>query len=109
MAITKNNEYISLNAVHKAADFSVRLMTPAVVAAITPFKFEGKNRMVVSEEAITYLNKYATKVVILRNEDLKYRVQGKLTFANAFSLVDEVVMLEIQKAIQEYAESATKE
>ena len=89
------------------ARISKDLMTPAVVAAITPFKFEGKNRMVVSEEAITYLHKYATKVVILHNEDLKYRVQGKLTFANAFSLVDEVVMLEIQKAIQEYAESTT--
>lgn len=89
------------------ARISKDLMIPVVVAAITPFKFEGKNRMVVAEEGITYLHKYATKVVVLHNEDLKYQIQGKLNFANAFSLVDEVVMLEIQKAIQEYAESTT--
>lgn len=89
------------------ARISKDLMIPVVVAAITPFKFEGKNRMVVAEEGITYLHKYASKVVVLHNEDLKYQIQGKLNFANAFSLVDEVVMLEIQKAIQEYAESTT--
>ena len=82
-------------------------MIPAVVVAITPFKFEGENRKVVAEEAITYLHKYADQVVILHNEDLKYQIQGKLTFANAFSLVDEVVMTEIQKAVQEYTESTT--
>lgn len=87
------------------ARISKELMIPAVVAAITPFKFEGKNRMVVAEEGITYLHKHAAKVVVLHNEDLKYRIQEKLTFGNAFSLVDEIVMREIQKAIQEYAES----
>ena len=89
------------------ARISKDLMKSAVVTAIMPFKFEGKNRLNVAEEAITYLQKYATKVVILHNEDLKHRVQDKLTFANAFSLVDEVVMLEIQKTIQEYGESTT--
>lgn len=89
------------------ARISKDLMIPAVVAAITPFNFEGENRMVVAEEGITYLHKYATKVVVLHNEDLKYRIQEKLTFGNAFLLVDEVVMLKIQKAIQEYAKSTT--
>lgn len=89
------------------ARISKDLMIPVVVAAITPFKFEGKNRMVVAEEGITYLHKYASEVVVLHNEDLKYRVQGNLTFANAFSLVDEVVMQEIQKTIQDYTESTT--
>ena len=89
------------------ARISKNLMIPVVVAAIMPFKFEGKNRMVVVEEGITYLHKYASKVVVLHNEDLKYQIQGNLTFANAFSLVDEVVMQEIRKTIQEYAQATT--
>ena len=80
-------------------------MIPVVVAAITPFKFEGENRKIVAEEAITYLHKYADQVVILHNEDLKYRIQGKLTFANAFSLVDEIVIQELRNVIQDYAGS----
>ena len=89
------------------ARISKDLMIPVVAAAITPFKFEGKNRTVVAEEGITYLHKYASKVVVLHNEDLKYQIQGNLTFANAFSLVDEVVMQEIRKTIQEYAQATT--
>ena len=89
------------------ARISKNLMIPVVVAAIMPFKFEGKNRMVVVEEGITYLHKYASKVVVLHNEDLKYQIQGNLTFANAFSLVDEVVMQEVRKTIQEYAQTTT--
>ena len=89
------------------ARISKDLMIPVVAAAITPFKFEGKNRMVVAEEGITYLHRYASKVVVLHNEDLKYQVHGNLTFANAFSLVDEVVMREVRKIIQEYAQTTT--
>ena len=89
------------------ARIAKELAVPAMVVAVTPFKFEGKNRMVVAEEGISYLEKYANKIIILHNEDLKYQIKGKLTFANAFSLVDEVVMQEIQKAIEEYTESAT--
>ena len=63
--------------------------------------------MVVAEEGIIYLHKYASKVVVLHNEDLKHQVQGNLTFANAFSLVDEVVMQEVRKTIQEYAQTTT--
>ena len=80
---------------------------PTTAVAIAPFKFEGKSRMTVAEEGISYLQQYADKVIILHNEELKYRIEGKLTFANAFSMVDEVVTVEIQKAIQEYAESTT--
>ena len=56
-----------------------------------PFNFEGSRRMTVALEGLEELRKYSDAVIIIPNENVKNSTTQKITFANAFHLIDDVL------------------
>ena len=65
------------------------ILTVGVVTK--PFKFEGANRMRQAESGIAELAEKVDSLVIIPNDRLKYVTDQKITFANAFSIADDVL------------------
>ena len=65
------------------------ILTVGVVTK--PFKFEGANRMKQAEEGIANLSSKVDSLIIIPNDRLKYVTDQKITFANAFSIADDVL------------------
>ena len=62
------------------------------IAVVTkPFAFEGSRRMAVAEAGLEELRKYADAIIIIPNENVKESTTQKITFANAFRLIDDVL------------------
>ena len=65
------------------------ILTVGVVTK--PFKFEGANRMRQAEQGISDLKGKVDSLIIIPNDRLKYVTDQKITFANAFSIADDVL------------------
>ena len=65
------------------------ILTVGVVTK--PFKFEGANRMRQADAGINELKDKVDSLVIIPNDRLKYVTDQKITFANAFSIADDVL------------------
>ena len=65
------------------------ILTMGVVTK--PFKFEGANRMRQAETGIAELAEKVDSLVIIPNDRPKYVTDQKITFANAFSIADDVL------------------
>ena len=65
------------------------ILTVGVVTK--PFKFEGANRMRQAETGIAELAEKVDSLVIIPNDRPKYVTDQKITFANAFSIADDVL------------------
>ena len=71
------------------------ILTVAIVT--TPFKFEGKKRMDQAEIGIKELYPHVDSLIIIPNERLKaVYPDTKITFLNAFEMVDEVLRQGVQ-------------
>lgn len=65
------------------------ILTVAVVTK--PFAFEMKKRMALAEMGIKELSKHVDSIIIIPNEKLLKVLGGKMTLANAFSTVNDVL------------------
>lgn len=65
------------------------ILTVAVVTK--PFAFEMKKRMALAELGIKELSKHVDSIIIIPNEKLLKVLGGKMTLANAFSTVNDVL------------------
>ncbi len=65
------------------------ILTVGVVTK--PFKFEGANRMRQADAGINELKDKVDSLIIIPNDRLKYVTDQKITFANAFSIADDVL------------------
>ena len=65
------------------------ILTVGVVTK--PFRFEGANRMKQAEAGIAALAEKVDSLIIIPNDRLKYVTDQKITFANAFSIADDVL------------------
>ena len=65
------------------------ILTVGVVTK--PFRFEGANRMKQAEAGIAALADKVDSLIIIPNDRLKYVTDQKITFANAFSIADDVL------------------
>ena len=61
-----------------------------------PFAFEGTHRMKQAEAGIAELAQHVDSLIVIPNERLKYVSEQKITFANAFSIADDVLRQGIQ-------------
>lgn len=62
------------------------------VAVLTkPFGFEGSRRMGVANQGIEEMRKYADAIIIIPNENVQTATNTKITFMNAFRLIDDVL------------------
>lgn len=87
-------------AVVEIAKITSEIGVPTTIITTTPFHFEGKNRQELAEAGISDLRKVAKNVVVVHNEDIKNKIEGKVTFASAFSAVDDFVVKTIQEQIK---------
>ncbi len=67
----------------------MNILTVAVVTK--PFHFEGTHRMRTAEEGLKELQKYVDTLIVIPNQNLFRIANEKTTFADAFSLADEVL------------------
>jgi len=65
------------------------ILTVGVVTK--PFQFEGQRRMRIAEQGIEELQKYVDTLIIIPNQNLFRVANEKTTFADAFSMADEVL------------------
>ena len=65
------------------------ILTVGVVTK--PFQFEGQRRMRIAEAGIEELQKYVDTLIIIPNQNLFRVANEKTTFADAFSMADEVL------------------
>ena len=65
------------------------ILTVGVVTK--PFSFEGKRRMVLAEEGIVELQKNVDTLIVIPNQNLFRVANDKTTFADAFSMADQVL------------------
>ncbi len=65
------------------------ILTVGVVTK--PFQFEGSRRMALAEKGIEELQKYVDTLIIIPNQNLFRIANEKTTFADAFSMADEVL------------------
>ena len=65
------------------------ILTVGVVTK--PFSFEGKRRMTLAEEGITELQKNVDTLIVIPNQNLFRVANDKTTFADAFSMADQVL------------------
>lgn len=56
-----------------------------------PFAFEGNHRMKQAEAGIAELAQHVDSLIVIPNERLKYVSEQRITFANAFSIADDVL------------------
>ncbi len=75
---------IVAKAAHEAGALTIAVVTK-------PFAFEGSRRMAVADAGLEELRKYSDAVIIIPNENVKNSTTQKITFANAFSLIDDVL------------------
>ncbi|MCJ8309536.1 MAG: cell division protein FtsZ [Rhizobiaceae bacterium] len=65
------------------------ILTVGVVTK--PFSFEGKRRMALAEEGIQELQKNVDTLIVIPNQNLFRVANDKTTFADAFSMADQVL------------------
>ena len=65
------------------------LLTVGVVTK--PFQFEGQRRMRLAEQGITDLAKHVDTLIVIPNQNLFRVANEKTTFADAFSMADQVL------------------
>ncbi len=65
------------------------ILTVGVVTK--PFHFEGSRRMTIAEAGITALQEYVDTLIIIPNQNLFRIANEKTTFADAFSMADQVL------------------
>ena len=65
------------------------ILTVGVVTK--PFQFEGPNRMRLAEKGIEELEQYVDTLIIIPNQNLFRIANEKTTFADAFTMADEVL------------------
>ena len=65
------------------------ILTVGVVTK--PFQFEGPNRMRLAEKGIEELEQYVDTLIIIPNQNLFRVANEKTTFADAFTMADEVL------------------
>jgi len=65
------------------------ILTVGVVTK--PFQFEGQGRMVTAERGIEELTKHVDTLIVIPNQNLFRVANEKTTFADAFSMADEVL------------------
>ncbi len=65
------------------------ILTVGVVTK--PFQFEGQGRMVTAEHGIEELTKHVDTLIVIPNQNLFRVANEKTTFADAFSMADEVL------------------
>jgi cell division protein FtsZ len=71
---------------------AVREMGILVVGVVTkPFAFEGDRRMRAAERGITELQQYVHTLIVIPNQNLFRVANDRTTFAQAFSMADEVL------------------
>lgn len=69
-----------------------REMGVLTVGVITkPFDFEGKRRMTIAEDGVQELRKYVDTLIIIPNQNLFRIANANTTFADAFTMADEVL------------------
>ena len=56
-----------------------------------PFDFEGKRRMTIAEEGVAELRNYVDTLIIIPNQNLFRIANANTTFADAFTMADEVL------------------
>jgi len=64
----------------------------AVGVVTKPFKFEGKKRTLLAEQGIADLKEECDSIVIIPNEKLLSIVDKKLSFRDAFKIVDNILI-----------------
>ena len=65
------------------------ILTVGVVTK--PFQFEGSHRMAIAEQGIEELQTYVDTLIIIPNQNLFRIANEKTTFADAFSMADDVL------------------
>ncbi|NOZ33658.1 MAG: cell division protein FtsZ [Alphaproteobacteria bacterium] len=65
------------------------ILTVGVVTK--PFQFEGKRRMMLAEDGISELHRHVDTLIVIPNQNLFRVANEKTTFADAFSMADEVL------------------
>jgi len=65
------------------------ILTVGVVTK--PFQFEGQGRMITAERGIEELTKHVDTLIVIPNQNLFRVANEKTTFADAFSMADEVL------------------
>ena len=71
---------------------AAREMGILTVGVVTkPFSFEGKRRMLLAEEGIEELQKNVDTLIVIPNQNLFRVANDKTTFADAFSMADQVL------------------
>ncbi len=70
------------------------ILTVGVVTK--PFNFEGRRRMEAAMKGIEELRSKVDSLVIIPNDRLQYATDEKITFANAFSIADDVLRQAVQ-------------
>lgn len=65
------------------------ILTVGVVTK--PFSFEGKRRMMLAEQGIAELQKNVDTLIVIPNQNLFRVANDKTTFADAFSMADQVL------------------
>lgn len=71
---------------------AAREMGILTVGVVTkPFQFEGSRRMRIADEGIEELQRYVDTLIVIPNQNLFRVANEKTTFADAFSMADEVL------------------
>ncbi|MBS0236434.1 MAG: cell division protein FtsZ [Proteobacteria bacterium] len=70
------------------------ILTVGVVTK--PFHFEGKRRMEVAERGLEEMYKYCDTLIIIPNQNLFRVANERTTFADAFRMADEVLLLGVR-------------
>ncbi|WP_425063122.1 cell division protein FtsZ [Pyruvatibacter mobilis] len=71
---------------------AAREMGILTVGVVTkPFQFEGSRRLRIAEEGIEELQRYVDTLIVIPNQNLFRVANEKTTFADAFSMADEVL------------------
>ena len=71
---------------------AAREMGMLTIGVVTkPFQFEGAHRMRIAEEGLKELQEYVDTLIIIPNQNLFRIANEKTTFADAFTMADEVL------------------
>lgn len=71
------------------------------VAVVTkPFYFEGKRRINQAESGIAKLAQSVDSIIVIPNDNLKHMTTEKLTFENAMSIADDVLLQTVKNIVE---------
>lgn len=70
------------------------ILTVAVVTK--PFHFEGSRRMKIAEGGLSEIEKYVDTTIVIPNQNLFRKANEKTTFADAFMMADDVLLLGVR-------------